>query len=98
MTALLLTPDKCAAMIDAIAATYEARQLPPYWKPMPVPVLSGPHAGKLAIDFGPEALGMQMTTGLTLAELPDFQVILCGLGNPAPVQLDAADYTPPLNL
>jgi hypothetical protein len=75
----------------ALDAAYEAKGLAAYWRPMPVPILTGPHKGKLAVDVGPEALSMQMRDGLSLAELPDFTAILTALGNPVPVTVAQSD-------
>jgi hypothetical protein len=96
MNALLLTPDQSAALLAGIVASYAARDLAPYWLPMPMPVLSGPYAGQVAIDIGPEALSMEMIGGMTLAELPDFTALMASLGNPAPVDLDDALVRPPV--
>lgn len=96
MTALLLTKDQAAALLVQIKAAYEARGLAAYWLPMPLPVLSGPYAGKVAIDVGPEMLSMDMIAGLKLADLPDFTALMASLGNPAPVDLDDALVRPPV--
>lgn len=95
MTALLLTPDQSAGLLAAVAASYKARGMAPYWMPLPLPVRTGKHAGMIAVDVGPEALGMEMRDGLTLEELPDFAAIMKGLGNPVPVELGVEDVREP---
>ena len=91
MTALILTPAETAALMAAVDAAYLARGLAPYWQPMPVPIVAGAYAGRLAVDVGPEALAMQMRDGLSLAQLPDFTAILTALGNPVPVTVAQSD-------
>ena len=55
--------------------------MPPYWLPALLPITAGPHQGMLAVDVGPEALAMVMIHDLTMAELPDFQIIMAMMGN-----------------
>jgi hypothetical protein len=91
MTAITLTQAQISSLMVALDAAYEAKGLAAYWRPMPVPILTGPHAGKLAMDLGPEALSMQMRGGLSLEELPEFASILTALGNPVPVTVAQTD-------
>ena len=81
MTAIILTPSQAEALLASVRAAYAARDMAPYWLPYPLPITSGPHAGMLAVDVGPEALSMVMIGDLTLEQLPDYQAIIAGLGN-----------------
>jgi hypothetical protein len=95
MTAIILTPTQAESLLASIRATYQARDMQPYWLPYPLPITSGPHTGKCAIDVGPAALNMVMINDLTLAQLPDFQAIMAGLGNPDPVELTDEEILQP---
>ncbi len=70
--------------------------MPPYWLPALLPITAGPHQGMLAVDVGPEALAMVMIHDLTMAELPDFQIIMAMMGNPDPVELTAEETAQPV--
>ena len=95
MTAIILTPSQAEALLASVHAAYTARDMAPYWLPYPLPITSGPHAGMLAVDVGPEALSMVMIGDLTLEQLPDYQAIIAGLGNPPAVELTAAEIVQP---
>lgn len=95
MTAIILTPSQAEALLASVRAAYAARDMAPYWLPYPLPITSGPHVGMLAVDVGPEALSMVMIGDLTLEQLPDYQAIIAGLGNPPAVELTAAEIEQP---
>jgi hypothetical protein len=96
MTAIILTPAQAEALLASVRAAYAARDMAPYWLPYPLPITSGPHAGMLAVDVGPEALSMVMIGDLTLEQLPDYQAIVAGLGNPLPVELTDEETRQPV--
>jgi hypothetical protein len=96
MTALVITPTQGEELLAACRASYEAREMPPYWLPALLPITAGPHQGMLAVDVGPEALAMVMIHDLTMAELPDFQIIMAMMGNPDPVELTAEETAQPV--
>ena len=95
MTAIILTPEQAAALLASVRAAYQARDMAPYWLPYPVPITAGPHAGMLAVDVGPKAMAMVMIHDLTLEQLPDYQTIIAGLGNPPAIELTAAEIEQP---
>ena len=96
MTALVITPTQGEELLAACRASYEAREMPPYWLPALLPITSGPHQGMLAVDVGPEALGMVMIYDLTMDELPDFQLIMSLMGNPDPIELTSEEILQPV--
>ncbi len=95
MTAIIITPAQAEALLASVRAAYAARDMAPYWLPYPLPITSGPHSGMLAVDVGPEALSMVMIGDLTLEQLPDYEAIIAGLGNPPAIELTAAEIEQP---
>jgi len=98
MIGFVTTAETAAAVLDAIASAFDARNLPRFWSPGKYLIYSGKHAGKYFIPAGDGILDAPLMGSpiQTPQDFPEFSQIVAALGGlEARVEIDPAIITSP---
>lgn len=85
-------PQVAAAVVAGIEAAQTSRGLDVYWTLRPIPIATGPHAGKVFLPFDDAAASQNLRGGNTPMDFPESAQMLAALGGMASrVDIDPVD-------